>query len=299
MKLPSAEAILIPCRFWKCPYFKNDNQSFYIRRWHPTLVLLPDKSHGRRSLVGCSPWVAKSWAWLSDFTFTFHFHALEKAMATHSSALAWRIPGTAEPGGLPSTGLHRVGHNWSDLATYIYLWITCFFFLWTICEHFPFYFLADFWGLFVHEGNLPFDTHSRLYSGGTGSWLLAQALQPRWAGCSWFQCGARTAAASLVESSCRHLGLEVMTHGLSCSTAGGIFPDQGSKSCPLHWQADSWPLDYQGSPRYQFCKCFYFDDVRSLALKKLKKFFWSFRFYVDKFVILFTTSRIFSFWSDC
>ena len=48
---------------------------------------------------------------LSDFTFTFHFHALEKEMATHSSVLAWRIPGTGEPGGLPSMGLHRVGHN--------------------------------------------------------------------------------------------------------------------------------------------------------------------------------------------
>ena len=54
--------------------------------------------------------------WLSDFTFTFHFHALEKEMATHSSVLAWRIPGTEEPGGLPSLGSHRVGHDWSDLA---------------------------------------------------------------------------------------------------------------------------------------------------------------------------------------
>ena len=53
---------------------------------------------------------------LSDFTFTFHFHALEKEMATHSSVLAWRIPGTGEPGGLPSMGFHRVGHDWSDLA---------------------------------------------------------------------------------------------------------------------------------------------------------------------------------------
>ena len=53
---------------------------------------------------------------LSDFTFTFHFHALEKEMATHSSVLAWRIPGTGEPGGLPSLGSHRVGHNWSNLA---------------------------------------------------------------------------------------------------------------------------------------------------------------------------------------
>ena len=60
--------------------------------------------------------VAKSQTWLSDFTFTFHFHALEKAMATHSSVLAWRIPGTGEPGGLLSMGSHRVGHDWSDLA---------------------------------------------------------------------------------------------------------------------------------------------------------------------------------------
>ena len=55
--------------------------------------------------------VAKSRTWLSDFTFTFHFHALEKEMATHSSVVAWRIPGTGEPGGLLSMGLHRVGHD--------------------------------------------------------------------------------------------------------------------------------------------------------------------------------------------
>ena len=60
--------------------------------------------------------VAKSQTRLSDFTFTFHFYALEKEMATHSSVLAWRIPGTVEPGGLPSMGSHRVGHNWCDLA---------------------------------------------------------------------------------------------------------------------------------------------------------------------------------------
>ena len=60
--------------------------------------------------------VPKSRTRLSDFTFTFHFHALEKEMATHSSVLAWRIPGTVEPGGLPSVGLHRIGHDWSDLA---------------------------------------------------------------------------------------------------------------------------------------------------------------------------------------
>ena len=60
--------------------------------------------------------VAKSRTRLSDFTFTFHFHALEKELATHSSVRAWRIPGMGEPDGLLSMGSHRVGHDWSDLA---------------------------------------------------------------------------------------------------------------------------------------------------------------------------------------
>ena len=63
--------------------------------------------------------VAKSQTGLSDFTFTFHFHALEKETATHSSVLAWRIPGTGKPGGLPSLGSHRVGH---DLAAAAAAW---------------------------------------------------------------------------------------------------------------------------------------------------------------------------------
>ena len=87
-----------------------DSVFFYWRRqWQPTPVLLPGKSHGRRSLVGCSPWVPQE----LDTTerLHFHFHALEKEMATHSSVLAWRIPGTEEPGGLPSMGSHRVGHD--------------------------------------------------------------------------------------------------------------------------------------------------------------------------------------------
>ena len=75
----------------------------------PTPVLSSGKSHGRRSLVGCSPWGREE----SDTTkrLHFHFHALEKEMATHSSVLVWRIPGTAEPGGLPSIGSHTVGHD--------------------------------------------------------------------------------------------------------------------------------------------------------------------------------------------
>ena len=96
------------------------------RQWQPTPVLLPGKSHGpyQRSLVGCSPWVAKSRIWLNDFTFTFRFHAVEKEMATHSSVLAWRIPGMGEPGRLPSMGLHRVGHDWSDLAIFHCIYVS-------------------------------------------------------------------------------------------------------------------------------------------------------------------------------
>ena len=120
------------------------------RNGNPLQYSCPGKSHGRRSLADYSPWghkrvghdletkqgngtplqysclenpmdrgawwaavheVAKSWTRLSDFTFTFHFRALEKERATHSSVRAWRIPGTGEPGGLPSVGSHRVGHD--------------------------------------------------------------------------------------------------------------------------------------------------------------------------------------------
>ena len=78
------------------------------RQWHPTPVLLPGKSHGWRSLVGCSPWGHGE---ESDTTEQLHFHfpALEKEMATHSSVLAWRIPGTGEPG-----GCRLRGHTESD-----------------------------------------------------------------------------------------------------------------------------------------------------------------------------------------
>ena len=81
--------------------------------WHPTPVLLPGKSHGRRSLVGWSPWGREE----SDTTEWLPFHVslscMEKEMATHSSFLAWRIPGTGEPGGRLSMGSHRVGHDWA------------------------------------------------------------------------------------------------------------------------------------------------------------------------------------------
>ena len=83
------------------------------RQWHPTPVLLPGKSHRQRSLVGCSPRGLEESDMTERLHFHFSLHALEKEMAAHSSALPWRIPGVGEPGGLPSMGSHRVGHDWS------------------------------------------------------------------------------------------------------------------------------------------------------------------------------------------
>ena len=83
---------------WKIP--QTEEPGGIIRDpWGP--LGTPLQSHG----------VPKGRTRLRDFTFTCHFHALEKEMATHSSVLAWRIPGTGEPGGLPSMGSHRVGHD--------------------------------------------------------------------------------------------------------------------------------------------------------------------------------------------
>ena len=98
---------------WKESY-DQPRQHIRRRRWQPTPVLLPGKSHGWRSLVGCSPWGREE----SDTMERLHFslHALEKEMATHSNVLVWRIPGAAEPDMLPSVGSHRVRHDWSDLA---------------------------------------------------------------------------------------------------------------------------------------------------------------------------------------
>ena len=101
---------------WVHSAFGSYYQGSRRRQWHPLQYSCLESS-----MDGGAPWaavhgVAKSWTRLSDFTFTFHFHALEKEMATHYSVLAWRIPRTGEPGGLPSLGLHRVGHDWWNLA---------------------------------------------------------------------------------------------------------------------------------------------------------------------------------------
>ena len=81
------------------------------RQWHPTPELLPGKSMDGGAWWAAVHGVATSRTQLSNSTFTFHFHTLEKEMTTYSSVLAWRIPGTGEPGGLPSMGSHRVRHN--------------------------------------------------------------------------------------------------------------------------------------------------------------------------------------------
>ena len=81
------------------------------RQWHPLQCSCLENPMDGGAWWAAVHEVAKSQKRLSDFTFTFHFHALEKEMAAHSSVLAWRIPGTGEPGGLPSMGPHRVGHD--------------------------------------------------------------------------------------------------------------------------------------------------------------------------------------------
>ena len=129
MKNPTRLPMPMPCeRHKRCRFDPWVRKISWSRKWQPTPVFLLGKSQGQKNLEGSSPlqysclenprdggawWavvhgVAKSQTRLSDFTFTFHFHALKKEMATHSSVLAWRITGT---GGLPSLGSHRVGHD--------------------------------------------------------------------------------------------------------------------------------------------------------------------------------------------
>ena len=99
------------CLVDKCSLFVFGYTQSQRRQGHPSPVLLPGKSMDGGAWWAAVHGVVKSQTRLSDFTFTFYFHALEKEMATHSSVLAWRIPGTGEPGGLPSMGLHRVRHD--------------------------------------------------------------------------------------------------------------------------------------------------------------------------------------------
>ena len=109
-----------------CVYTYICIYNHWRRQWHPIPVLLPGNPMDRGAWWAAVHGVTKSWTQLSDFTFTFPFHALEKEMATHSNVHAWRIPGMAEPGGLLSMGSHRVGHNWSNLAAAAYIIITLY-----------------------------------------------------------------------------------------------------------------------------------------------------------------------------
>ena len=84
---------------------------YWRRKWQPTQCSCLENPRDRGAWWPAICGVTQSWTRLSDFTFTFHFTALEKEMAGHSSVLAWRIPGTEEPGGLPSMGSYRVGHD--------------------------------------------------------------------------------------------------------------------------------------------------------------------------------------------
>ena len=86
------------------------------RKWQPLQYSCLENPRDGGAWWAAVHGVARSQTWLNDFTFTFHFCALEKGMTTHSKILAWKIPWTGEPGGLLSMGLHRVRHDWSDLA---------------------------------------------------------------------------------------------------------------------------------------------------------------------------------------
>ena len=131
---------------WHYWHLALDSSSFRRRQWHPTPVLLPGKSHGRRSLVGCSPWGR----WGSDTTERVHFHfSLSCTGEGNGNPLQGSClenPRDREPGGLLSMGWHRVGHNWSDLAA-----ATCF----VSVLHFFF---------FTTRGWIQLSTHRRFYS---------------------------------------------------------------------------------------------------------------------------------------
>ena len=171
------------------------------RQWQTTPVLLPGKSHGLSNLVGCSPWGR----WGSDMTERLHFHfpALEKEMATHSSVLAWRIPGTGEPGGLLFMGSHRVRHDWSDLA------------LAELSKH------SIYWFIWLHQVLLTacgiFVASCRMFRyWASGSLVMTRRLST---------CGAW--APEILDFS------SWSTNGLSCSAACGTIPWPGIEPVSL------------------------------------------------------------------
>ena len=103
------ELNIFPLFFYLCIYRRRS-------RWHPTPVLLPGKSHGQRSLVGCSPWGCQESDTTERLHFDFSLSCVGEGNGNPLRVLAWRIPGMGEPGGLLSVGSHRVGRDWSDSA---------------------------------------------------------------------------------------------------------------------------------------------------------------------------------------
>ena len=103
-------------RMWQHCRISIIRFTFVEKAWYPLQCSCLENPMDGGAWWAAVHGIAKSQTRLSNFPFTFHFHALEKEMETHSSVLAWRIPGTGEPGGLPSLGSHRVGHDWSELA---------------------------------------------------------------------------------------------------------------------------------------------------------------------------------------
>ena len=155
--------------------------------------------------------LTKSQTRLSDFTFTFHFPALEKEMVTHSSVLAWRIPGLREPGGLPSMGSHRVGHDWGDLAA-----------------------AAAAAAAALRVGklgwNIKLKTHWLLLF---SHWVMSMTL------CYPMDCNPPGSSVHGI-SQARILEWVAISFSRVYS--------QLSNPCLLRWQAESLPLSHQGSP---------------------------------------------------
>ena len=198
--------------------------------------------------------------WLSDFTFTFHFHALEKEMATHSSVLAWRIPGMGEPGGLPSMVSHRVRHDWSDLAAAatvlrLNIWLRTF--PYTTLSFLDF-FVGDF--IFLHPFFKKYHFLYYLFLAAPGLQCCVGAF------CLCGKCGLislrcldfslrwrlllqKMGSRCMSFRGCSMWALE-STASVVVVSCSGIFPHWGSNPYPLLWHMDSLPLDYQGSPPF-------------------------------------------------
>ena len=166
-------------------------------------------------------------------------------MATHSSVLASRIPGTGEPGGLPSMGLHRVGHDWSDLAAaaasiYIYIYL----------NHFAVHRNYNIETNHTSVKKIQFLFFTIIYFGLHCIFVAAKGLLRRAVGCSLAVVrGPLSVVVSFVGSvGSRGVGSVVVAHGLSHSVACGIFLDQRLNMCPLYWPGNFQPLDHHRVP---------------------------------------------------